>query len=159
MATTDDTTTKRREQAQRTIRNHALGVGAATFLVPLPLIDVVMVAGAQLNLVRSLAAIYEVPFSEQLAKSLVATMAGTSVPVAAYSLLRTIPVLGVLGACAGSVASTYALGRVFAQHFESGGTFLTFDPEKVRKHYEHELRNAPTTATPPVDDDYGGVRP
>ena len=29
----------------------------------------------------------------------------------------------------------YAMGQLFVQHFESGGTFLTFDPEKVRGHY------------------------
>ncbi|MCP4106117.1 MAG: hypothetical protein GY749_11350 [Desulfobacteraceae bacterium] len=32
-------------------------------------------------------------------------------------------------------ASTYALGKIFIQHFASGGTFLTFDPEKVKAYY------------------------
>jgi hypothetical protein len=32
-------------------------------------------------------------------------------------------------------ASTYALGRIFIQHFNSGGTFLTFDAEKVQEHF------------------------
>jgi hypothetical protein len=27
------------------------------------------------------------------------------------------------------------LGKVFIQHFESGGTFLTFDPMTVRAHF------------------------
>ncbi|NJL59719.1 MAG: hypothetical protein HC887_08825 [Desulfobacteraceae bacterium] len=32
-------------------------------------------------------------------------------------------------------AMTYAVGRVFLQHFESGGTFLNFNPEEVKEHY------------------------
>ncbi|MCI5140318.1 MAG: hypothetical protein D3909_00955 [Candidatus Electrothrix sp. ATG1] len=32
-------------------------------------------------------------------------------------------------------ATTFAVGKVFNQHFSSGGTFLTFDPEKVRDYY------------------------
>jgi hypothetical protein len=36
-------------------------------------------------------------------------------------------------------ASTYAVGRVFIQHFECGGTILSFDPEKVRAHFEKEF--------------------
>ncbi len=32
-------------------------------------------------------------------------------------------------------AATYATGKVFIQHFASGGTFLTFDPAKVKAHY------------------------
>ena len=36
-------------------------------------------------------------------------------------------------------ASTYAVGRVFIQHFESGGTFLTLDPDKVKAHYRAEF--------------------
>jgi hypothetical protein len=30
---------------------------------------------------------------------------------------------------------TYAIGKVFVQHFESGGTLLDFQPEKMRKYY------------------------
>jgi uncharacterized protein (DUF697 family) len=32
-------------------------------------------------------------------------------------------------------ATTFAVGKVFNQHFASGGTFLTFDSEKVRGYY------------------------
>ena len=38
-----------------------------------------------------------------------------------------------------SGAYTWALGRVFIQHFESGGTFLNFDAEKVREHFKAEF--------------------
>lgn len=157
----DPAVAQRREQATRTINYHTIGVGAAPFLIPSLLVDLLVVAGVQLNLVRSLARIYEQPFSEQLAKSLIAALVGTAVPAAAFGLFNTIPWLGILGSSAGGIASTRAIGRVFAQHFESGGTFLTFDPDKVREHYERELRSTATPSpSPPVaDEDFGGVRP
>ena len=58
-------------------------------------------------------------------------------------VLKFVPVVGSLlaavSAPAFTGASTYALGRVFVLHFESGGTFLTLDPDKVRAHYEAEF--------------------
>jgi hypothetical protein len=34
-----------------------------------------------------------------------------------------------------SAAFTYAVGKVFLQHFASGGTFLDFDPKTVREYF------------------------
>ncbi len=39
-------------------------------------------------------------------------------------------------------ASTYAVGKVFIQHFESGGTLLDFEPEKMRGYYEQQYADA-----------------
>ena len=41
----------------------------------------------------------------------------------------------VLGRKTDGVVLTYAVGKVFIQHFESGETFLTFYPEKVKAYY------------------------
>ncbi|MNC99258.1 hypothetical protein D3C83_174830 [compost metagenome] len=41
-------------------------------------------------------------------------------------------------------ASTYATGRVFVDHFESGGTFDNFDPETARGDYAQQLDKAKT---------------
>jgi hypothetical protein len=46
-------------------------------------------------------------------------------------------------------ASTYALGKVFIQHFESGGTFLDFDPEKVKEHFATLYKEGENIATTP----------
>ena len=140
--TTEATTSSRLEQARRTIRNHVIGAGATPLLLPLPFVDLAVVAGVQLAMLRSLARIYERPFSEELAKKLIGALVGASVPATAMGLLRALPVIGPLGAAAGGAASTHALGEVFVQHFESGGTFLGFDPAKVREHYRSELEKA-----------------
>jgi hypothetical protein len=52
-------------------------------------------------------------------------------------------------------ASTYAVGRVFIQHFESGGTLLTFDPAKVRDYYTHQL----DTGHKRIAESFAGVKP
>ena len=36
-------------------------------------------------------------------------------------------------------AGTYAIGGVFMQHFESGGTLLDFEPKKMREYFSSKL--------------------
>ena len=55
------------------------------------------------------------------------------------SLIKVIPLIGqTTGVLTMSVvggASTYAVGKIFIQHFEAGGTFLDFNPEKVKDYF------------------------
>ena len=55
-------------------------------------------------------------------------------------MLKSVPlfgqVLGVLAVPAFGAGLTWAVGRIFMQHFASGGTFLDFDPEKVRAFFK-----------------------
>jgi len=117
----------------------AAGVG----ILPLPLLDLAAFNGIQLNLLYRLSKLYEVPFSKEAAKSIIGTLlsgGGAALLTAPlWSLLKAIPVVGwAAGGMTVSIlagASTYALGKVFIQHFESGGTFLTFDPKAVRARF------------------------
>ena len=131
-----------KEETDKIIRNHmysAFGLG----LIPLPLIDFAAVTGVQLNLIRKLAKIYDIPFSKDKVKNILTSLIGGAVPAATgmplASLAKGVPIVGYsLGAIAMPVvasASTYALGHVFNRHFASGGTFLTFDTEKVKDYY------------------------
>ncbi len=130
------------EQCERIVQNHAIGA-AAVGLVPVPLLDLAGLVVVQLDMLRAMSEIYEVPFSDKLGRSLIASLVGGMVPLSSVSLLKAIPVLGPLlvgvGAPVLAGASTYAVGRVFLLHFESGGTFLTLDPEQVREHYAREF--------------------
>ena len=38
-----------------------------------------------------------------------------------------------------SGGSTYAIGEVFKKHFETGGTFLDFDPQRLKKYYDEKF--------------------
>ncbi len=133
--------------AKKTVKKYmlgALGVG----IVPIPLLDTALISGIQLKMIHSLADIYNVEFSKHLAKSIVASLLGGSVPLSfsvnLSSLIKSVPLYGqITGMVSVSLfgsASTYAVGRVFIQHFESGGTFLTLDPRKVREYYAKQLK-------------------
>jgi hypothetical protein len=39
------------------------------------------------------------------------------------------------------VAATYAIGKVFIQHFASGGTLLDFEPPNYREFLSREMQS------------------
>ena len=55
----------------------------------------------------------------------------------AASALKAIPVVNILAAGfvmpVLSAGATYAIGKAFIQHFESGGTLLDFNPPDYRE--------------------------
>jgi uncharacterized protein (DUF697 family) len=127
---------------EKIIRNHLLAsVGMG--LIPIPLVDLAGLAGIQLNMLRKLAKTYDVPFSEEKGKSLIAALLGGGIPsLGAESVISFVKTVPLVGQTVGSLtmpviagASTYAVGKVFVQHFASGGTFLNFNPEQVREYY------------------------
>ncbi|MCP4117671.1 MAG: DUF697 domain-containing protein [Desulfobacteraceae bacterium] len=135
------------DAANKTIQNHvlsAMGVG----LVPIPLVDLLGITGVQINLIRKLASIYDVPYTNDKIKNVLTPLVGGAVPVLSattmISLFKAIPIIGqttgTLAVAITSGAVTYAVGKVFLQHFASGGTFLSFDPEKVRDYYESMVK-------------------
>jgi len=127
---------------------------AAAGLIPVPLVDVAAVTGVQLKMISDLAKLYDVPFRRERAKSVVGALVGAVTPPLLTStvlhlfspMFSVLPgvgtVVAVLATPAFNAASTYALGRVFVQHFESGGTFLDMNPDDVREHYRKEFEAA-----------------
>jgi hypothetical protein len=43
-------------------------------------------------------------------------------------------------------ASSYALGEVFKKHFSTGGTFLDFDPKRLKKLYNEKFEKGKKVA-------------
>jgi uncharacterized protein (DUF697 family) len=128
-------------------KNHALlsmGIG----LVPIPLVDFVALTGVQLRLLNKLSKFYGVPFSKEKGKKIIASLIGGYLPVSMArpfsSLIKAVPIVGqtagILAMPAIAGATTYALGKVFVQHFESGGTLLDFDPAKMKKYFQEHLK-------------------
>jgi len=130
------------EIAQNSVLIHA-SAAFSVGLMPIPVVDLLGISLTQISLVRQLSSIYGVKFSEQLGRSIITALAGGTLSVAAPSLIKAVPVVGsmmgavVMPTVAG--ASTYAIGRIFIKHFESGGTLLTLDPDRVRDAYTEEL--------------------
>ena len=116
------------------------GVG----LIPVPVVDVVGVGALQIKMVHDLAAMYNLPFNKEIARSIIATLlAGTTTGALASGtaqFLRSVPLIGgILGFStigAYSLATTYAIGRIFIQHFEAGGTLLSFNPESMKVYFD-----------------------
>jgi uncharacterized protein (DUF697 family) len=139
-STPDELKSDRRELATKLVDRFALWAGAAG-AIPLPVVDLVAVGGLQVQMLRRLSQIYEVPFSANRGKSLVATLAGSLIPASsaagAASLLKGVPVLGTIISTIVmaplSAGATYAIGKAFIQHFESGGTLLNFNPPDYRE--------------------------
>jgi uncharacterized protein (DUF697 family) len=120
---------------------YAAGAG----LIPIPALDMAAIGGVELKMVADLAKVYDVPFENDRVRPIVAAVIGGygSTKIGAGiggSMLKSVPVvgqvLGVLSVPAFGTAMTWAIGRVFIQHFASGGTFLDFDPEKVRTFFK-----------------------
>jgi uncharacterized protein (DUF697 family) len=142
--TTEMTDERRDEQASQLVDRFSLWAGAAG-LVPIPLVDVAVVGGVQLQMLRKLSDIYGVPFSENMGKSVLASLAGALIPASTAtttamgigSVAKGMPGIGTLvGALTMPVFSagaTYIIGKVFIQHFASGGTLLDFNPPDYRE--------------------------
>jgi uncharacterized protein (DUF697 family) len=138
--------TPRRAAAEQIVdRFVPLAMGAG--VVPVPLLDLAAITGVQLKLIADLAACYGQPFEPQQTRAIVASLLGgagslTLAAGALGSLVKIFPGGGLLGATGLPVtagAVTYALGRVFINHFESGGTALNFDPAAAKKFFTEQF--------------------
>lgn len=134
---------KRIDKAHACFKNYTIGAIAVGF-IPMPLADMAALSAIQLKMIHGLAKLYEVPFSQNIAKSIIASLAGGSIAVSlalpVASWLKAVPVIGqssgMISTATMGASATYAIGKLFAQHFESGGTFLNFDEEKARAHFK-----------------------
>jgi uncharacterized protein (DUF697 family) len=138
--TSTDVPEQRDQVASKLVDRFAVWSGVAG-LIPLPVIDVLAVGGLQLQMLRRLSQIYGVEFSENRGKALIAALAGCMIPatsgMGAASALKAVPVVNILAAGfvmpVLSAGATYAIGKAFVQHFESGGTLLDFNPPDYRE--------------------------
>ena len=112
------------------------GVAASIGLVPVPTVDMAGLAAVQLRMLSEITSIYGQSFNQHLARSFILMVLGSVAPTNAAwgigaSLVKAVPVLGTVVGWATMPAfggvTTYAVGRIFIEHFESGGTFLNFD--------------------------------
>lgn len=130
------------KQVESTINNHAL-YAAGGGLIPIPIIDFMAVSGIQIDMLQELCVIYEVDFYKSQVKSFISALAGTTLASLGSSFIKAIPGLGsVLGGVSMSVlsgATTYAIGHVFATHFENGGTMEDLDIEEFKNFYNQKL--------------------
>jgi uncharacterized protein (DUF697 family) len=133
-------------------RSSAWSAGAG--LIPIPLVDIGAIAAVQVKMIRDLAKVYGVEFPEVRVKALTSGLAGSVLPYlltvgsSGYllSMAKAIPVVGTVIAIAAmpgfASAATYAVGKVFAQHFAGGGSLLDFDTEAKKEEIAKEFAEA-----------------
>ncbi|HHJ14005.1 MAG TPA: DUF697 domain-containing protein [Gammaproteobacteria bacterium] len=130
-------------QANQAVRNHSILSGALGF-IPVPPLGVALIIANGLKMVHKLSIIYDIEFNKDWGKAAIGSFlsaCGTySISSRLIWALSTVvppaaPVVSVVTRPVFGGALMYLMGKIFIQHFESGGTLLTFDPEKVREHY------------------------
>jgi uncharacterized protein (DUF697 family) len=160
-AAAEMTDEQRDEEATKLVDRFSLWSGAAG-LIPLPLVDIAAVGGVQLQMLRRLSEIYGVPFADNRGKSIIASLAGSVLPastatttgIGVASALKAIPGVGTVMASLTmpvfSAGATWVIGKVFIQHFASGGTLLDFNPPDYREFIkaQKEKWNARSAAAP-----------
>src|SRR5262245_59221550 len=135
MDAADNAPDERRAYSRKLVERFSLWSGAAG-LLPIPVIDLAAVGGLQIQMLRRLAQVYDVPFSRHRGKVVIAGLAGTMIPastgIGMASIIKSVPIAGsAIGAVttpALAVAATYVIGLTFIEHFSRGGTLLDFEP-------------------------------
>ena len=127
-------------------------VGAG--LIPVPIVDVAAVTAIQLDMLKQISNFYKIDFSEEKGKAWISaivssTMSSLLAKIGA-SAVKSIPIIGtIVGATSMAIisgASTYALGKVFINHFENGGNLDDLDKEKIKKFYDEKIKEGKEVA-------------
>ncbi|MGR3219357.1 MAG: YcjF family protein [Candidatus Anammoxibacter sp.] len=150
----ENTDMERIAEAKCKIKNYvyiSMGVG----LIPVPYLDALALVGVQLKMLSSISNTFDIKFSRSMVKSFLASLVGSVTTVVASGTLasyaKAIPVVGTtIGILTMPIiggATTYAVGKVFLQHFASGGTFLDFDPATVKDFFAEKFKEGKKVAT------------
>ncbi|MBO1321602.1 YcjF family protein [Acanthopleuribacter pedis] len=134
-------------KARNIVKNHVLGTMTLA-MVPVPIFDVLVVSGSQVEMVEKLADLYDVkPRRRPVRTILAALLAGLGSyglsSLSAYSFSKVVP--GWRWFAAGAAmplaagAVTYAVGTVLLQHLEAGGTLEQLDVRALRADYQQNV--------------------
>ncbi|MCW5298885.1 DUF697 domain-containing protein [Herbaspirillum lusitanum] len=134
-------------EALHSIKNHAMtamGVG----ILPIPGLDLIALTGVQLSLLRKIGNLYGFTLSDETGKKLLGAVLSGYLPLLiagpVSSVLKFIPGVGIAaGVLAQSTlagATTYAVGKLFLQHFASGGTLLDVDTKEMGKKLKQHVQ-------------------
>ncbi len=144
VTTVDDSSaalSAKRAGAMSIVRRY-VAASAIAGLNPVPVLDVAVLGGVHVSLIKDLTNYYGAEFSDHAARNLLIAIAASILPgavgtVVGRKALRAIPFLvpgaGLLTMSAFSAAVSYGLGRVFITHFETGGTLDTFKLEHLHR--------------------------
>lgn len=133
-----------------TIRKSMMGT-MAFGVVPFPAAGMVGITAINLDLTRRLSKLYGVEFKEGAARKVIASVLGAASAMLAGRGVENIilDVIGPVGVPAALVSiplsfggCTYAVGRMFANHFERGGTFADANVSAMKEGFQAAYRES-----------------
>jgi uncharacterized protein (DUF697 family) len=137
---------ERTARAEHIIGRYALyGTGAG--ILPYAELNIAALTTIQTRMIRELAALYGVDFSEHLVRvvlqNIVVSAAGQAVAAGVTRLIESFGplryVLGGMTSAALSGALTAAIGQVYHQHFARGGTLADIDLEDIVRYIRERI--------------------
>lgn len=134
----------KRHAADDCIKNYVL-LSMATGLLPSAVVNVVAVTALEVKMIGSLARVYGFPVPNKLLRyelliSLIGSLGSVYVAIKSRQAFKGVPVIGHaiyvgMMSIAGG-AAMYAVGKMFQEHFETGGTFLGKDSSVLRAYFK-----------------------
>jgi uncharacterized protein (DUF697 family) len=136
-----------------TVIRHNVYLAAATGIIPIAFVDTAALFVVQLKMLSELAHVYDKSFRADLGKSAVSALFASVAPAAVangvmgtslfMAFTHSVPVIGTALRLATmpafGAAFTYAVGKVFENHFAHGGTLLSFEAEATRDYFKTKM--------------------
>lgn len=127
-----------RLKASRVVATYS-AIGAGVGIIPFVVVDIAGLATVQIMMLSRLAAIYKVPFSGNIGRTMISAVLGAIIPTTlkagTVGLIRSIPLFGQLFGLAAMPAYswmvTYAIGTVFTDIFEQNQDLDSLSPEET----------------------------
>jgi uncharacterized protein (DUF697 family) len=149
----DEERAKRALAADGIIKNYVIGA-VSVGIVPVPFIDIAGATALQLRMIKKLSDLYEKDFSEEIVRSIIASLGGGflgyGVGVMALSAVKTVPGIGwMVGMMSVPVflgASTYAIGKVFVKHYDEGNTIFDLNVKAWKEYHREQLERGKAVA-------------
>ncbi len=130
-------TSSRKKRAMKIVNKHVLLSGGIGF-IPAPFFDQIAIAGVLANMLNALCRFYGIKFSDHKIKAIVASVLGgahsdwITYYIVKY-LSKLAPSINAVGNFVTrpiiSAAITYAVGKLFVHHFESGSWLRVKEPK------------------------------
>jgi uncharacterized protein (DUF697 family) len=140
--------TLRRAQANAIVSKYAAW-SSAFGVLPIPFADIAGISGTQVAMVVALCKHYDVPFSEKWVRAILSAIAGGVAPWAVTSgvvstFLKGVPGwglgVGFVGMAGLSNLASRTIGKLFIEHFESGGTLEDVDTAAMKASLSEEMK-------------------
>lgn len=132
-----------REASADEIITHHMVWAIGSGLIPMPILDLAAVTAIQVDMLQKLGRVHGIEWHEDLGKTFVAALTGSSLARLGSSAIKALPGIGTLfGGLSMAVlagASTYAVGRVAVRYLAAGRKPGEPVDEELAEVYESEL--------------------